>query len=353
MAAFFSPDKASRCEFLPFYTTLRTSAGVALSLPNAASTDATSGADSRYSCRHCGEVGLFDLSSQQLKEWVHDLGSDVTDLTLIVIMTSFTGNIDASKKQMQYCPFCVERTLETLSERWLPVSFRQPELVNSIFAKLFASNRFTNWTNSYLGTHHAVKYVFACVYGSNKPLGLRPISPLYNPWRVKQWLYNCKLQHSAGCDDKSPAVRGMRLIDCDELKVVEADVSWEWLALSYVWGTNRIQEPEWSKTVLDAIRVTKEIGYRYLWVDRYCIKQEDGSHKMEQIHNMHRIYRGADLTIVAASGDSMHAGIAGVSSERKSPPLIFEFGDRTVSKLNGNPVEHVVRNSPWWRRAWT
>lgn len=146
---------------------------------------------------------------------------------------------------------------------------------------------------------------------------LRKVAPLYSPTLVKLWLEHCTHYHGPGCYKGITAVHGMRLIDCVEMEVVKSNPFWRWVALSYVWGTAQTNESTWSKTVMDTIKVTKEKCYRYLWVDKHCISQDDGAHKEEQIRNMHKIYQGADLTIVAASGNSMHADIEGVSIERR------------------------------------
>jgi hypothetical protein len=70
-------------------------------------------------------------------------------------------------------------------------------------------------------------------------------------------------------------------------------------------------------TIQDAIHVTKELGYSYLWVDRYCIPQHDGEERQKQISQMGHIYTNADLTIVAAaSSDSAH-GLPGVGLVRE------------------------------------
>lgn len=60
----------------------------------------------------------------------------------------------------------------------------------------------------------------------------------------------------------------------------------------------------------DAITVVKTLGYRYLWVDRYCIEQENPENVEKQIAQMGQIYRDAEITIIAASDQG---GLPGVS----------------------------------------
>ncbi len=89
-----------------------------------------------------------------------------------------------------------------------------------------------------------------------------------------------------------------------------------WVALSYVWGhaksspnlkSTELGLPlgELPVTVKDAIKVTKLLKYQYLWIDRYCIDQEDEASRQNQLNKMDAIYRGADLTIIAAAGKTM------------------------------------------------
>jgi hypothetical protein len=146
----------------------------------------------------------------------------------------------------------------------------------------------------------------------------------------------------------------MRLIDCRTGEIVEAEPAFRWVALSYVWGDDAsklsTQRPpgvhdvqisssiikiaakeadseaphkaakrplKFPATVKDAMTVTLELGYQYLWCDAYCINQEDEVHKADQISKMDRIYRCAVFTIVA-TGPSKHHGLPGVSTVRAS-----------------------------------
>jgi len=51
------------------------------------------------------------------------------------------------------------------------------------------------------------------------------------------------------------------------MRVVPA-TSDRYVTLSYVWGKDSSSE-EMPLVVRDSITVTKKLGYRYLWVDRY------------------------------------------------------------------------------------
>jgi len=351
--------------FLPFFTTYRKSERGALPAPS--STNAASGPDSKYFCQRCGQVELYDLSLECLKEWGYGTEYGLSELTLVVVYP------DRRRKSRDNCSFCrVDRT-----EDWVPVRLKRLGLVRCLYEALATSGRLT----TVLALHNAKPQretrvrVYVCAYGTGGLLKPQPVPPLYDPSRAQLWLDNCKTFHGPACNQRSSTVKGMKLIDCNHSAVVDAQPSWAWLALSYVWGKDDSggdesrgdvtrkdvsdmgdphQISQLPKTVRDAVTITKELGYRYLWVDQYCIDQQNGTHKEEQIRNMDKIYQGADMTLVAASGNSKHAGISGVSLKRKSRHEIWELGDRVVYKSTfTDPVGTVHYSSAWWKRAWT
>lgn len=105
------------------------------------------------------------------------------------------------------------------------------------------------------------------------------------------------------------------------------------------------------RTVEDAITVTKNLDYRYLWVDELCIEQNDSSHRASQIGKMDRIYKGADLTIVAACGDNKNYGLPGVSTTSRIIHPVIHLEDGSIFNIGPEPGLSI-RESPWWDRAW-
>ncbi|KAI0414525.1 heterokaryon incompatibility protein-domain-containing protein [Xylaria grammica] len=86
-------------------------------------------------------------------------------------------------------------------------------------------------------------------------------------------------------------------------------------ALSYCWGGDQLHKTtranaesrgsgiswgEIPQTIRDAIRVTTGVGLSYLWVDSFCIIQDDEQGKLGEIAQMPRIYGHATVTIVAS-----------------------------------------------------
>jgi NADH:ubiquinone oxidoreductase subunit 4 (subunit M) len=65
-------------------------------------------------------------------------------------------------------------------------------------------------------------------------------------------------------------------------------------------------------TIKDAIAVTQQLGFRYLWIDRYCIDQQNQTHAMQQIEQMGSIYKYSEITIIAACGIDPSYGLPGI-----------------------------------------
>ncbi|KAK8135076.1 hypothetical protein PG984_007088 [Apiospora sp. TS-2023a] len=193
------------------------------------------------------------------------------------------------------------------------------------------------------------------------------IVPVYdirqlNPHRIdvdfiQQCLKQC-VKHGPRCIvPEGPPPSKLRVIDCEspQREVVPAPTNCPYAALSYVWGpaqSSAVCDEDsdmYPRVVMDAIKATTLLEMKYLWVDRYCIKQED---KKQQILQMGRIYSHAQITLVAASGCDARYGLPGLGSidrpGRDRQTLcgaIFQQGARHVS--------HFVKDSAWVTRGWT
>jgi hypothetical protein len=58
-------------------------------------------------------------------------------------------------------------------------------------------------------------------------------------------------------------------------------------------------------TIEDAITVTRNLGFQYLWIDRYCIDQQNEKEASAQIRQMDLVYKNAEITIIAAAGKDL------------------------------------------------
>lgn len=195
---------------------------------------------------------------------------------------------------------------------------------------------------------------------------------------VIQWLEKCKREHSGPCSitpttftnyDSMPEY----VVDVQEMKIHFADgEKLEYLALSYVWG--RIQTLQLLKhnkvklakvgslcdlideiptVIRDAITFTKDLGYKYLWVDTLCICQDDTETKERQIAGMNTVYAQATMTIVALEGHDASHGLSGVRPYEtpRSQPMETVHQLRIMAIMP--PLSDDLEHSVWRSRAWT
>lgn len=157
-----------------------------------------------------------------------------------------------------------------------------------------------------------------------------------------------KLQHRS---------KPKRIIDCKSRTFCAASDS-QYICLSYVWGGSPTGQAtsgdlallEAPQTVIDAMSVTVQLGMRYLWVDRYCIDQNNTVEKHEAIRNMDSIYRNAYVTIIAAAGSDANDGLPGVSRPRK-PLESIDIGGHDF--MVARDPKDIVEASIWNSRGWT
>ncbi|RSL54626.1 hypothetical protein CEP54_009788 [Fusarium duplospermum] len=195
---------------------------------------------------------------------------------------------------------------------------------------------------------------------------------------IHEWITQCKQSHDGACNDSTALSfdkTHFLLINCtgnpSEATIESGDDGGdslkEYAALSYVWGQSndqpmprlypgsRLPAPV-PRVVTDAMTVVTRLGYRYLWVDRYCIPQDQTeastAARHAQLGMMGRIYANAAITIIAAAGDGPDHGLPGVSltNPRIEQPTL-EFGDclLTATVLPQQDID----DSRWATRGWT
>jgi hypothetical protein len=173
----------------------------------------------------------------------------------------------------------------------------------------------------------------------------------------KRWIEGCQ-QHEECLPDEASDLERLKVIDCETRTVQVAPGKCCFVALSYLWGPQEIPFPqplptEQTRTIEDAILVTLRLGFRYLWVDRYCIDQMSIMDKTLQIKQMGQIYASAHLTIIAASGTDPTYGLPGVTKPREVTEAMTEqVGPVTLVQLK-TPAARDLQHSKWATRAWT
>ncbi|KAK3502158.1 heterokaryon incompatibility protein-domain-containing protein [Neurospora crassa] len=191
---------------------------------------------------------------------------------------------------------------------------------------------------------------------SNDPgkISGRLVGPYADFELIKSWFDDCTVHHgTTTCHTDASILSenpGLRVIDCSSRRLI----SWSqlptnqdrnYVALSYVWGTKpdggnegdmnisdrTVDWPLPSKLpplIEDSITAVTKLGFRYLWIDRYCVPQGDQEAKHTQIQNMDSIYGSASLTIIAAASNDPSQGLPG-------------------------DIPRKLRESKWNTRAWT
>ncbi|KAM7182869.1 Heterokaryon incompatibility protein (HET) domain containing protein [Rhypophila sp. PSN 637] len=157
-----------------------------------------------------------------------------------------------------------------------------------------------------------------------------------------------------------PALRHLRVIDCFSRRIVSfLEQIGDYVTLSYVWGTTTNTYPVSStavpqrvpKVVADVMSMTRRLGFRYLWIDRYCIPHDDAQQRHDQVHSMDSIYAGSTLTLIAAAGNWPEDGLAGVDGSPRRRQLRLQVREHILTYLRDFKSEFDA--STWKSRGWT
>ncbi|KAI1817711.1 heterokaryon incompatibility protein-domain-containing protein [Poronia punctata] len=189
------------------------------------------------------------------------------------------------------------------------------------------------------------------------------VPPLFDARTVTSWLHYCRRHHKLLCGLGSVPISGFQVIDCENLSVEEGKPGTPYVALSYVWGETpfgtprhldgrRLLPTQLSQVILDSIDVTRTLGYRYLWIDKFCIDQDNPSAKHHQIQNMDAVYQNAELTLIAAAGRDETYGLPGVGTKPRSrQPVLRKHGVTVIWSMRD--PHQSINSSHWSTRGWT
>lgn len=192
--------------------------------------------------------------------------------------------------------------------------------------------------------------------------------------QISQWLSDCS-QHP-DCPQREAKPLPTRVIDVGEernssVRLLETGHSLgEYVALSYCWGSDQpgktirsnlngrltnLDERILSKTIQDALKVTRALNMRYLWVDAICILQDSDQDKNHELANMCNIYRNSAVTVFATSASNSQEGFL---HPRKppNPATLIPFWN-----VDGELGTVSLRMEGWYdddeepinRRGWT
>ncbi|KAM7213460.1 HET domain containing protein [Rhypophila decipiens] len=163
---------------------------------------------------------------------------------------------------------------------------------------------------------------------------------------ISHWLTQCDEVHN--CYPRNMSFFPTRLIDvvgdsspsvrlvCDTSHI---DQGTKYIALSHMWGPNHQKtlktleanvqgRKEWvipldhlPKTFLDAIKVTRSLGHRFLWIDSLCIIQDDREDWHRESQRMEEVFSSAYCVIAATCASGTDDGFLKPRSERQAIPM--------------------------------
>jgi hypothetical protein len=176
---------------------------------------------------------------------------------------------------------------------------------------------------------------------------------------VKRWVNAC-LRHVHG--EPSPvSIPRLRLIDCETREIVTNLDCPRYLTLSYPWNTNSDDTfddnvaSSLPATIEDAVRLTSILGFRYLWVDRYCINRYDSTDLYTQCQRIWDIFRSSELSVMVDTCASH--GIPGWYTSPRPVSLTMPLNERfqlDVTVRSSNLLEEEARRpliSSWTTEA--
>ncbi|KAL2680457.1 hypothetical protein Neosp_008058 [[Neocosmospora] mangrovei] len=160
------------------------------------------------------------------------------------------------------------------------------------------------------------------------------------------------------------------------MNVEEPAATLSYVALSYMWPSEKglehvqlersnlhmLEQPSGldqialPPVITDTMLLCKQLGENYLWVDRLCIIQDDTDSKHGQIRGMDRIYRSANLTIMAAINDRDTQGLPGLANRPRVPSIFMRLPLDRVEMMGGvtkSAKLSAAEESVWNTRGWT
>lgn len=160
-----------------------------------------------------------------------------------------------------------------------------------------------------------------------------------------------------------------RVVDSSTLPKGSGEV---YLALSHCWGRkpfpvmSHANKEAFERGVLisslglnfqDAMFITRQIGFRYIWIDSLCIIQGSAKDWNNEAPLMNKVYKNAFLTLGALASQDGHGGLFRDRDPEMTNPCPFRLrtedeGDIEGFLVNSDFWESQVRRAPLSQRAW-
>ncbi|KAK3361555.1 heterokaryon incompatibility protein-domain-containing protein [Lasiosphaeria ovina] len=213
---------------------------------------------------------------------------------------------------------------------------------------------------------------------NNIPIGL-PVLPQPGGAEyfevLKGWIDDCNENHTctSGILDSIRLPRRVIDVGSDRLSGVRlfepksgSGGLAKYLVLSYTWGnssrplilvrenlqrflTTGIPLEDAGPLIRDAVRVCRELGYRYLWVDSLCILQDSAQEFAQEIEKMPDLYHGASC-VLAATHSMMGVESHLFMGHANIPFVVPSPGLYATSAIDN--FQKDVLESPLYQRGW-
>ena len=196
-----------------------------------------------------------------------------------------------------------------------------------------------NWIERSLHRHLSFDIFANSSDPAAKIIPTREIEPVVYSYEaiaeVQRWIESCA--NHVNCSKTSDVPLPTRVIELlptfgkqRSRLLVTNGLKGRYITVSYCWGSQstilthknfaqfqkELDPSLMSKTVQDALEITKSLGIPYLWLDAMCILQDSSQDKALEISRMAPIYQSRYITIVAASAKNVDAGFL---RPRKAP----------------------------------
>ncbi|KIW20243.1 hypothetical protein PV08_00818 [Exophiala spinifera] len=204
--------------------------------------------------------------------------------------------------------------------------------------------------------------------------------------RMRKWLHLCdtgpahrgvctQFEDARTAERRSELLPRLRVVDVQDMRLV--DIAWgeRYVALSYVWGgasppkllksqveafavPGALEElvvaaPSTPATIRDLFSFTRNMGLRYLWFDSLCLIQDDPGDLLRGIANMELVYESSYVTLIAADTESANTGIPGVGVLARSVRQDVQRLKPGLDIMRVHSVDRHLRRSRWNTRGWT
>jgi hypothetical protein len=198
---------------------------------------------------------------------------------------------------------------------------------------------------------------------------------------LRTWLEWCDRNHACNRENVKPQrVSPTRLLYVGHvdpevllLYVPQDNEGVKYTALSHRWGNdppskdnprycttdgniaarlNRFNLSELPKTFQDAVRVTRELGIEYLWIDSLCIIQWNAEDWKREAGRMEDVFALAYCTIAATSAVDSNAGFLARNARTEYMRVQDTTGHQVCICTHMDDFEKDVQEAELNKRAW-